>query len=82
MGPLEHRGCGLAYVYVHGRGDLADVNRVVVRHDGVEDDNDVESDTGSSGDGDRFVVACDAVSMMASLILGCILRCDLHVRSA
>ena len=79
MGPLEHRGCGLAYFYVHGLGDLANVNRVVVRHDGVEDDSDVESDTGSSGDGDRFVVACDAVSMMASLILGCILRCDLHV---
>ena len=75
MGPLEHRGCGLAYFYVHGLGDLADVNRVVVRHDGVDDDNDVESDTGSSGDGDRF----DAVSMMASLILGCIVQCDLHV---
>ena len=57
MGPLEHRGCGLAYFYVHGLGDLADVNRVVVRHDGVDDDNDVESDTGSSGDGDRVVVA-------------------------
>ncbi len=55
--PLEYRGCGHADGHIHVLGDLADVNRVVVRHDRVDDDNDVQLETGSSGDGDRFVVA-------------------------
>jgi hypothetical protein len=47
----------LVYDHFHVLGDLADVNRVVIRHDKVDDDCDVQPDIGSSGDGDRFVVA-------------------------
>ena len=57
MGPLECRGCGHADGHVHVLVDLADVNRVVVRHDRVDDDNDVQLEIDSSCDGDRFVVA-------------------------
>ncbi len=48
VGPLECRGCGHADGHVHVLVDLADVNRVVVRHDRVDDDNDVQLDTGVS----------------------------------
>ena len=71
VGPLEYRGCGHADGHVHVLGDLADVNRVVVRHDRVDDDNDVQLDTDIFGDGDRFVVAADVVLVTASLSLGC-----------
>ena len=51
------RGCGHVGGHVHVLVDLADVNRVVVRHDRVDDDNDVQLEIDSSCDGDRFVVA-------------------------
>ena len=57
MGPLVYRGCGHADGHVHVLDDLADVNRVVVRHDRVDDDNGVQLEIDSSCDGDRFVVA-------------------------
>ncbi len=57
VGPLECRGCGHADGHVHVLVDLADGNRVVVRHDRVDDDNDVQLEIDSSCDGDRFVVA-------------------------
>jgi hypothetical protein len=54
---FEYRGCGHADGHVHALVDLADVSRVVVRHDRVDDDNDVQLEIDSSCDGDRFVVA-------------------------
>ena len=39
---------GYADGHVHVLDDLADVDRVVVRHDRVDDDNDVQLDTGVS----------------------------------
>ncbi len=35
------RGCGHVGGHVHVLGDLADVNRIVIRHDKVDDDCDV-----------------------------------------
>jgi len=57
VGPLEHRGCGHAGGHGHVLGDLADVNRVVIRDDKVDDDCDVQFEIDSSCDGYRFVVA-------------------------
>ncbi len=51
------RGCGHVGGHVHVLGDLADVNRIVIRHDKVDDDCDVQLEIDSSCDRDRFVVA-------------------------
>ena len=75
VGPLEYRGCGHADGHVHVLSDLADVNRVVIRHDTVDDDCDVQPEIG----GVLFVAVGMSCLVAASLSLGCIIWGDLPV---